>query len=155
MDKDDYKRHCQKYYQKQYRDRESKKEANSKADFQKLRAKIDRSVAHIPLLIHNRLLDTSRCVAIRRSILQLYTDYFEYGVDRKQQVMYQKQEAFLSFNVAIDCLMGSPTNPRGYKGMLDNWEMYSTLDPRLNIHFESLEMADPEGDVFLLNLRIT
>lgn len=83
--------------------------------------------------------------------MELYSDYFQFGVDPKEIQTFAKQDRFLSFSFSSGFISElNPAARRGYKALLDQWIMYTMLHEHVNVKTISIESVHPDKDVFLL-----
>lgn len=121
---------------------------------EKIKKSILRLSLYLGLIAQGTLLRPSRNRMLRGLILELYSDYFQFGVDSSDQLSYDKQEAFLS-SVVSNQLAIVPGGDKGYKPMLEQIRMYTMLHAEIMIRPIGVKCVDRDGDIFVMTAEVS
>ena len=140
--------------QKNYRIRQKEKEELDKALTQDLKDRNYRSAMYLALLAQGTLLKPHRNGQLRGFVVELFTDYFQFGADPQEAKMFEKQDAFLSYNISPNFLQ-APGSERGYKPVLKQWVMFTKLLNNFTLLPLKIEAIGPDQDIYVLHKMVT
>lgn len=116
-----------------------------------VKEKILRKVFYLSFIAQGTLLKPQRYREFRVAILEICSDYFQFGADPLEKMIFQRQAAFLEFNVATECMLSLHKSPMGYKSLLDQIAWYTKLHRPIHLRKCNVRCVDyATGDVFTL-----
>ena len=107
---------------------------------------------YLALIAQGTLMRPTRNVQLRGFVLDMYGDYFRYGVNRKSQNWFRKQEMFLSFSCDSSFRLAGLTDV-GYKCLLQQLEMFTTIYDQFMLKNFSVERL--AADIFRFSITVS
>lgn len=92
------KRELTRERQKRFRERQRERHTDMVNRMAELRQQIERLTLYLTAVADRTVLRPDRKTAVCSAILELYVDYFHFGVDPSDSAMYAKQTQFLAIH---------------------------------------------------------
>lgn len=123
-----------------------------KKEIEALKQKIFRAAMYLAMIAQGTLLRPTRDIQLRGFIMNLYGDYFKYGVDRKKERWFEKQEMFLAFS-CDETFRLITALPVGYKPLLEQWEGLTIMYDKVLVR--KLKVEGVGAEVFRLSTMVS
>lgn len=154
QDKRERKLYMQKKRQQRHRDRQRQLEMLCEKRVRDLHAQNVRLVLYQRFLKQMRSLELPHLMQLRGLVVELYGDYFRYGVDAHDENYYEKQIAFMELHFSRECILHCPTRTRGYYGLIEQLKVYTDLYDRFEAITQSVERYDATGSIYSLSQKV-
>lgn len=148
--------YLQKQRQKRHRERQRQKEQDCEERVKELKSQTERLMLYRMFLSRKQQMFASpRLIQLRGLTVEIFGDYFQYGVDPQKAEHYAKQVAFLQYHFSSQSLLYCPSDgaagKRGQNAILEILQQgrrFTSLHDEFKATPHSVKQHDAEGTVF-------
>ena len=137
--------------QRKYRAKLKNRHDEALDSIDELKDKIFNVALYVGLVAQRQMLKPSRVQLLRGLIVELMSDYFQYGATPEQDpVLFEKQKSFLQFHISKDFKISLPGAQNGFQPLLQQYMMNTLLHDGYEMQKELFAYIDSTSETYML-----